>query len=141
MKSIAVVLTLMLASAGPAAASQPPLHILDCTVRVNANWIAELFHPSRYPEDTAYTIHLDTRSGEWFLSNAYAAAFVLRSGRFDILRDGTGYPPQWLGLDHAGATQMRIETTHSTHPFLFVDDNALYAGRCSEPDEIFLFLR
>jgi hypothetical protein len=108
----------------------------------NVNWLQGHLAPKEYPEDSAYTIHLDTVSGEWYLSNAYSAALVVGGGDFTILHDGADYPFRWIGIDDGGATQLRIDAHVSSNPFVFLGhDSALYTGRCSEPDEPFLLLR
>lgn len=128
----------LLVAAAPLTAREPLPKILACAVTANANWVAASFASA--PGDTA--IHLDTVSGEWHLANARAAALTVDSGDFEIVWDGTDHPAYWLGLDDRGATQMRIDFHQPGLPFLFVGhDNALFAGRCVEPGEPFIFLR
>jgi len=127
----------------PARAERAQLpEILDCAVMTNANWISGGIVAGEYREATGYAIHLNTRTGEWYLSNAYAASLTMDGGNYAILRDGTEYPFRWIGLDDDGATQLRIELTRAPeYPFLFIDHhNALMAGKCAVPDKVFIFL-
>lgn len=128
---------------GTLAAREPLPQILDCVVAGNINWLQGGRAAQNEPaEEPAYTIHLDTRSGEWHLSNAYSAALVVGGGDFTILHDGADYPFTWIGIDDEGATQLRIDAHVATNPFVFLGhDSALHIGTCIEPDEPFLLLR
>lgn len=138
-RAIAIIVGLLLVT--PLAAREPLPRILDCVVTADANWMAKSLSVNVYPKDSSYLISLDTQSGKWYLRNHHAAALTMDSGTFEILHDGTDYPYHWLGLDDRGATQLRISLYQPHTPFVFIDnDNALFAGRCHEPDEPFLFL-
>lgn len=124
-----------------AAGSAQP-RILDCSATTNHNWFRSAPASGDDPTEVPYTIHLDARSGEWHLSNAHAAALTVGGGSFSFLSDGTAYPFRWIGLDDGGATQLRIEFSVRSHPFVFLGhDNLLLSGTCAEPAEPFLFLR
>ncbi|WP_127145036.1 hypothetical protein [Pelagibacterium montanilacus] len=130
-------------AATPAIAERAPLpEILDCAVLSNASWLAGGFTVLGGEDETSYTIHINTLSGEWYLSNAHSAALTVGGGTYAIREDGTHYPFRWIGLDNEGAAQLRIEMTRAPdYPFVFLGfDNALMAGTCTVPDEIFLFL-
>lgn len=127
----------------PALAERAALpRILDCSVVSNANWLASGITLSEYEEATGYTIHLNTQSGQWYLSNAYAASLTMGGGNFSVLGDGTDYPHRWIGLDSEGAAQLRIGVaTTPPYPFIYLGlDDALMAGTCVEPDQAFIFL-
>lgn len=127
---------LMLAAGG----AQP--QILDCSATTNHNWFRSEPAADDDRTEVPYTIHLDARSGEWYLSNAHSAALTVGGGSFSVLSNGTAYPFRWIGLDDGGATQLRIEFSVRSHPFVFLGhDNLLLSGTCAEPAEPFLFLR
>ena len=124
------------------AAPEPMPQFLDCAARSNAGWMSGTIVANDPSEETGYTIHLDTGSGEWFLSNAGSAALTVGGGDLSILRDGKEYPHQWIGLGDEGATQLRIDTGRPAFAFVFLGhDGSLLAGTCTSPDTPFLFLR
>lgn len=141
-RAVPAVAALLLAAA-PAMAAPATL---ACVATHGVNWRAEspvLVATAEGEEPGAATVHLDPRTGEWFLSIAGSAALTQGGGTFDIERasDFAAYHHEWVGID--GDTMLRIWGGGAA-PLRFVvlsRDFGVTIGMCAEPEETFIFLQ